>query len=361
MQEAGRQTAAALEEIALRHEWATTFLSLNDPPGAQTFSVGEKVIYLQGFGRSKLRFILSAIGQARNAAGIVLAAHPNLAPAARGMKLVSPRLKTIVMSHGVEVWKPLALLRRNSLRNADIALAPSTDTAQKLTDIQGVSPKKIRRLAWPLSPTFLHWADAPAELLLPKGFPQGQTILTVGRWAASERYKGADELIGAVAQLRSSFPGLHLVAVGGGDDLPRLQKLASKLGVADCVHFLDGISRKELAACYAHADIFALPSTGEGFGLVFLEAMAFARPVVGAACGGATDVIEDGVNGLLIPPRDPQRLAGALACLLRDAKLRAELGRQGSGIVRNKYQFEVFRAGLERILEECGLDSGPPA
>ena len=128
---------------------------------------------LQGFGRSKLRFILSAIGQARNAAGIVLAAHPNLAPAARGMKLVSPRLKTIVMSHGVEVWKPLALLRRNSLRNADIALAQSTDTAQKLTDIQGVSPKKIRRLAWPLSPTFVR-PMPPPNCCCRKGFRKGK-------------------------------------------------------------------------------------------------------------------------------------------------------------------------------------------
>lgn len=360
VQEAGRQTAAALEEIALRHEWATTFLSLNDPPGAQSFSAGERTISLRGFGRSKLRFVLSAIVQAGNEVGIVLAAHPHLAPPVACMKWISPRLKTIVMSHGVEVWKPLALLRRNSLRSADILLAPSSDTARKLADIQGVSPQKIRRLAWPLSPTFLLWADAPTELPLPKRLPQGQIILTVGRWAASERYKGADELISAVAQLRSSFPGLHLVAVGGGDDLARLQTLASELGVSDCVHFLDGISRKELAACYAHADVFALPSTGEGFGLVFLEAMAFARPVVGAACGGATDVIEDGVNGLLVPPRDPRRLAEALAHLLRDAALRAELGRRGSEIVRNKYLFEVFRAGLERILGECGMDSGPP-
>jgi phosphatidyl-myo-inositol dimannoside synthase len=361
VQEAGRQTAAALEEIALRHEWIPIFLSLNDPPGAQSFSAGERSISLRGFGRAKLRFVLSAIGHARNETGVVLAAHPHLAPPAACTKWISPRLKTLVMSHGVEVWEPLAPLRRNSLRGADIALAPSSDTAQKLADIQGVSPKKIHKLAWPLSPSFLRWADAPSELPLPNGFPQGQIILTVGRWAASERYKGADELIGAVSQLRSSFPALRLLAVGGGNDLARLQNLASELGVADRVHFLEGVSRKELAACYAHADVFALPSTGEGFGLVFLEAMAFARPVVGAACGGTTDVIEDGVNGLLVPPGEPQRLAKALARLLRDSALRADLGRRGSEIARHKYKFEIFRAGLERILVECGLDSGRPA
>jgi len=198
-------------------------------------------------------------------------------------------------------------------------------------------------------------------LPLPKGFPRGQIILAVGRWAASERYKGADELIGAVAQLRSAFPGLHLVAVGGGDDLLGLQKLASQFGVADCVHFLECVSREELAGCYARADVFALPSTGEGFGLVFLEAMAFGRPVVAAACGGTIDLVEDGVNGLLVPPRDTARLAQALGRLLRDGALLGELGRRVAEIVRRKFQFGVFRAGLEKILAECGLDSCRPA
>ena len=128
----------------------------------------------------------------------------------------------------------------------------------------------------------LNMAAAPANLPLPKIFPPSPVILTVGRWAASERYKGADELIRAVAQLREAFPTLNLVAVGGGDDLPRLKQIASDLKVSDAVHFLEGISRRELAACYSRADIFALPSTGEGFGFVFLEAMAFGKPVVGA-------------------------------------------------------------------------------
>lgn len=360
IQEAGRLTAAALSEIASRDGWSTEFLGLNDPPGPHSLDSGGRVIALRGLGRAKVRFALAAIGRARSCARdgacIVLAGHPYLAVPAGWMQRACPRLKTVVMSHGVEVWTPLPLFRRWALLRANLVLAPSRDTAQKLAHVQGVSAEKIRRLAWPLSPSFLRMADTRAELTLPAAFPrQGRIILTVGRWAASERYKGTGELIRAIAQLRATVPGLHLVAVGGGDDLPRLRKLAADLGVADCVLFLENLSRGEIAACYARADLFALPSTGEGFGLVFLEAMAFAKPVVGAACGGTTDVVEDGVNGLLVPPDDAGALARALYGLLSDESLRVELGARGAEIVRRKYSFEVFQAELETILGESGL------
>ncbi len=358
IQEAGRLTAAALQAISLRHnDWSAYFQSLGDPAGAQEFEAAGKRIRLRGFGRSKVRFVLSAIHQSGQGARVVLAAHPNLALPVVAMKRFSPRLKTIVMSHGVEVWKPLPLLRRRALLSADLVLAPSRDTAQKLAEFQGVPPAKIRKLAWPLNPSFLRMAETPSSLPLPSGFPQGRVILTVGRWAASERYKGADDLIRAMAQLRMKFPGLYLVAVGDGDDLSRLKKIAADSGVSESVRFLTGLSRQEIAACYAGCEVFALPSTGEGFGLVFLEAMAFGKPLVGTSCGGTTDVVEDGVNGVLVPPGDSPRLVEGLAVLLKDELLRAKLGQRGEEIVRRDFSFEVFQNKLEIILEECGLES----
>ncbi len=360
VQEAGRLTAAALSEIALRRGWSANFLSLNDPPGAHTFDIAGRTISLRGFGRAKMSFVLSAIARARAAANdpspIILAAHPNLAVPAAWMRRASGRARTVVMAHGVEVWKPLPSFRRRALKRANLVIAPSRDTLQKLIEVQGVAPERARKLAWPLSPSFLRMADAPGNLPVPRAFPKdGAVILAVGRWASSERYKGADELIQAVAQLRGTFPRLHLVAVGGGDDLPRLRQLAGDLEVTDRVHFLENLSREEVAGCYARSDLFALPSTGEGFGLVFLEAMAFSKAVVGAACGGTTDVVEDGVNGLLVPPRDDRALAQALDRLLRDELLRTQLGRRGAEIVRMKYQFNVFQSDLETILGNLDL------
>jgi glycosyltransferase involved in cell wall biosynthesis len=361
IQEAGRLTAAALDRIAGSHDnWATSFQSINDGPGDHEFEIAGQQVSLRGFNRSKVRFAGSALGQSRKGARVVLAAHPYLALPAAWMKSLSPRLKTIVMSHGVEVWNPLPRLRRRALLSADLVLAPSSDTAQRLAEIQRVPPANIRRLAWPLNPDFLKMADNPAELSLPKNFPEGRVILTVGRWAASERYKGVDDLIRAVAQLQTKFPRLCLAAVGDGDDLPRLEKIAGDLGVSESIRFLTNLSREEIAACYARSEIFALPSTGEGFGLVFLEAMAFGKPLIGAGRGGITDIIEDRVNGLLVPAGDLKSLVEALAGLLENESLRVELGRRGAEKVRHRYSFDVFVDNLERIIEERGLDSAVP-
>jgi glycosyltransferase involved in cell wall biosynthesis len=99
--------------------------------------------------------------------------------------------------------------------------------------------------------------------------------------------------------------------------------------------------------------VFALPSSGEGFGLVFLEAMAFGKPVVGVAAGGVTDIVRDGESGFLAPPGDPERLAQALQKLLSDASLRARFGAAGADIVRRDYSFDTFRSQLEKILDDC--------
>jgi phosphatidyl-myo-inositol dimannoside synthase len=361
IQEAGRLTAAALDRIAGRHDsWVTSFQSINDGPGDHEFEIAGQRVSLRGFNRSKVRFVGSALGQSRNGARIVLAAHPYLALPAAWMKSLSPKLKTIVMSHGVEVWNPLPRLRRRALLSADLVLAPSSDTARKLAEVQGVPAADIRKLAWPLNPDFLKMADNPTALPLPKNFPEGRVILTVGRWAASERYKGVNDLIRAVAQLQTKFPGLCLAAVGDGDDLPRLEKIAGNMGVSESIRFLTNLSRDEIAACYARCEIFALPSTGEGFGLVFLEAMAFGKPLVGAARGGITDIIEDKANGLLIPAGDLKSLVEALAGLLENESLRMELGRRGAENVRRRYSFDVFVNDLERIIDECSLDSAVP-
>lgn len=355
VQEASRLTAAAIVATAHERHWAFDFLSLNDSFGPHTIGVGGQTIAFRSFGRTKIRFVLAALRAARSVPReiptVIVATHPNLSSPTMWIRRNFPQNRTVVMSHGIEVWKPLPTFRRRALAKASTVLGPSSDTTEKLVSVQGLAKDRVRKLAWPISPSFLRLADAPTRLITPAGFPANPTLLTVGRWVSAERYKGLDDLIRAVVQIRMEIPNLSLVAVGSGDDLPRLRQVAADSGVANCVHFLENLSREELAACYAQADIFALPSSGEGFGLVFLEAMAFSKPVVAAASAGARDVVEDNVNGLLVPPGNPAALARAILRLLCDASLRESLGRQGAAIVREKYRFDGFQRELAAILE----------
>lgn len=360
VQEAGRHTAASLTNYAHRHHCSVCFLSLNDPWGHHSMLFDQSMILFHGSQRSKTNFVVSALratdafsaGEKR----LVVAGHPNLAPITLACKYLIPRTKTVVICHGVEVWTRLSALRRHALLNADLVLVPSRYTLDKLLTVQSLPSTKVRLLPWPLSENLLCMADSPTILSAPPGYPEGRVILTVGRWVASEQYKGTDRLIRAVASLRQKENKLKLVVVGGGDDIPRLRRVAADFSISDHVDFLGTLSNEHLAACYARAEIFALPSTGEGLGLVFLEAMAFGKAVVAAQAGGATDVIENGATGLLVPPGDQGALVRALETLLEDPGLRSHLGKEAAGIVRQRYRFTAFCSEIEKIANESLSD-----
>lgn len=352
VQLAGRLTAAALSQIASKHGFAVDFLSLNDPADAGTFSCAGKTVSFRGFGRAKGRFAFAALAGSRRQARIVVAVHPNLAVVAAQMKVAQRHLKVAVISHGVEVWRLLPTLRRKAFLKAELFLAPSRYTIDQIVRVQGAPEAKTRLLHWPLDPSVLEIAKIQEALPLPPAYPEGLVVLATARLAKGEGYKGVDQLITAVARVASKVPSLHLVVVASGDDIPRHQELAREAGVSSRVTFFQGLSSAEVGACYSRCDIFALPSTGEGFGFVFLEAMAFGKPVLGAAIGGVTEIVEHGKNGVLVRPGDLTELAENLEGLLASRQFRCALGARGAEMVRSRFQFEAFQSKLEEILTE---------
>jgi glycosyltransferase involved in cell wall biosynthesis len=134
----------------------------------------------------------------------------------------------------------------------------------------------------------------------------------------------------------------------------RLRSEADRLGVADRVRFVGPVARDDVAGLMLSADVVACTPWYEPFGIVPLEAMACARPVVGAAVGGLLDTVVDGVTGLLVPPRDPVRLAAALRELLADPARRERLGRAGAARVRRNYTWPRVAAATEEIYRRIG-------
>lgn len=352
VQRAGRHLAAVMSEFAAGRGMDCRLITLNDTPELHRLSVGEREFVFTGCERSKTRLIVSALRAARRKAKLVLAAHPHLAPIAQAMRLPAPRLRSIVCTHGIEVWEPLSSLRRRALRNADLVLAPSRDTLEHVVGQQGVRRDKVRVLPWALDPQFDALLTVAPNTPLPLGYPAGRVILSVGRWISTERYKGFDRLIAALPRLLTTFPDLQLVLVGEGDDRPWLEQLAEEYGAQSHVTFLSGLTQGEISACYAACEIFALPSRGEGFGFVYLEAMASGKPVVGGAHGGAPEVIADGVTGYVVPHGDAGQLLTALSALLNDPAHAREMGARGRTRVEHEFRFNAFAKSLKKILRE---------
>ncbi len=351
IQRAGRHVAAITAKVAFERGLGARFLSLNDPQGLRTVRVGSLEFSVSGYAGSKAQFAAAALRAAGQAPSLAIALHPHLAPILWCMRTRSWKFKSIVFAHGVEVWQPLGWPRGAALRSADLTIAPSSDTAQHLISEQHIDPGKIRRLAWGLDPEFEARLNTADSRVPPAGFPStGRVILTVGRWNSAEKYKGADTLIAAMPQVAECAPDVSLVLVGDGDDRPRLERLARDLGVSQRAHFLRDLTAERLFACYANCEIFALPSRGEGFGLVFLEAMAHAKPVIGGGHGGIPDIVEDGVTGLLVPHGDASVLAQALESLLRDPAKAREMGARGRDRITKKFSFAEFELQWTEIL-----------
>ena len=357
VQTAGRQTAAALALAADGRGVPCRFLSLNDPSGLHSISLRGTQVTFQGHGGNRTQFVIAALRASLSEAKFVWAAHPHLSPVALAMKLRRPNLKIILGAHGVEVWTPLPPVRHFAMMRADLVIAPSRYTAQQLVACQGIPSSRVHVLPWALDPAFEAAAASPQPRFLPAGLPPGPMILTVGRWSADERYKGLDQLMDVMPAVRSVVPDAFLAAVGNGNDRARLEHRAAALHLKGAVRFFDAVQGDELVAFYNRCDVFALPSSGEGFGLVFLEAMALARPVVGGVHGGIPDIVSDGVTGFLVSQDDLAGLSSSLIKLLQDPDLRHAMGSAGLVRLRRDFLFETFAEHVREILRLSGFPS----
>jgi len=166
----------------------------------------------------------------------------------------------------------------------------------------------------------------------------------------TEKYKGVDKVIEVLPTVALQVPGIQYVVVGGGSDLDRHKQLAQQLGVADRVHFKGFLNDEALRACYRDCDVFVMPSAGEGFGFVFLEAMTYSKAIVAARSGGAPEVVEDEVTGRLVEYGDQAELAQALIELCLDPEKRNRLGSAGYQRLQERFTFAHFKQKLTEIL-----------
>jgi glycosyltransferase involved in cell wall biosynthesis len=340
-----RHVGAVLASYAKERGETCQLLSLNDPMGVHDVELGGVHFSVEGFNREKAKFF-SKVARFALSARIVYVGHANIAPFNFLFRLFHCR--TIVASHGVDVWGAVRWWRRLGLRLADRVTAPSTFTAEKLVSVQGIKPDSVALLPWALDPGFQFITTK--EKLKKRNLPPGKILLTVSRLATRDQYKGVDTVIQALQNVRETFSDVYYIILGDGDDRPRLEQIAKDSGVDDCVFFKGTVSDRELHEYFQDCDVFVMPSEGEGFGLVFIEAMAFGKPVVGGRHAGPLDIIVDGETGLLVECGDVPGLTQCLLHLLKDQSLRNRMGEAGRRRVRELYTFNRFKQELVAML-----------
>jgi phosphatidylinositol alpha-1,6-mannosyltransferase len=294
--------------------------------------------------RGRLVYAISALSRAfRQHIDIVFCGHLYMAPLAwliaefKGARL-------ILQMHGVEAWTCPTRFRRAATEAADLVLCVSRHTRACVVGWAAIAAERVL-----VVPNTVGQGFSPGDgsaLRASLGISDKRVLLTVARMDSRERGKGHDRVIAAIPGLVAKGYDVVYLIVGGGDDRARLEAWVEEVGVGERVRFLGAVPPRLLVEAYRMADLFLMPSTQEGFGIAFLEAMASGTPALGLDVGGIRDALGDGELGTIVSEGDD--LAAAIAPLLDARKPDPDAL---SGAVRARFDREVFRAQVRMAFD----------
>lgn len=250
----------------------------------------------------------------------VLCGHINLMPIAW---LVSRwlRVPILLQIYGLEAWQPTSRYMANRLaKRAHMVTSISQFTRQRFLKWVSIPERDCV-----LVPNAIRTSDfgiRPPDLRVLERFSLDgrRSILTLGRLVSKERAKGFDEVLELMPELIRQVPDILYVIAGDGPDRARLERKADGLGIQDHVVFTGLIEEEEKADLYQAAKVYVMPSKGEGFGFVFLEAMACGTPVIASSQDGSREAVADGELGQVVNPDEPEEILSAILRSLRMPK-----------------------------------------
>ena len=256
-------------------------------------------------------------------------------------------------AHGTDIFNDGPALLATKIESASLVVAVSDFCrSQLMRRVDEDHWAKVRLIRCGLDSRWMAFNAAEPEEHV-DGLLQ---LLSVGRL---ELVKGHSILLHALAELRRRGLSLELKIIGDGSRRPHLERLSRKLGLGDSVIFAGAVGQNEIPSLYMEADIFCVPSLGEGGPVVAMEAMAVGLPIVASNTGGIPELVEHGVTGLLVPPGHPRALADGIERLIRDRALRRRLGAAGREKISHEFDQERWIDELWSCLAEATGSAQP--
>lgn len=353
IQKMTRTLAHALFHISKTENWGFRLFSLYDT----RFDLMSQYLpseNYKAFNNSRISLGLRSIKEASHS-NIVILNHINLSLIGIAVKLFNPKCQVWLIAHGIEVWRPLSFIKRTFLnRYCDKIICVSNFTRQQMIVRHQSDPDKCLVLNNAIDP-FIKLPDTfekPEYLLNRYGLsPSNQVIFTLTRLASSEQYKGHEQVIKAVSNLKQAFPNIKYILSGQHDSVEelRIRSLIDKYDVKDEVILTGFLNENELTDHFLLADLFVLPSKKEGFGIVFVEALVCGLPIICGNADGSIDAIKDGKLGTAINVDDLTELQNTIIGYL-NAPLTLEKRKNLQKECLLHFDEKYYRKNLQKML-----------
>jgi phosphatidylinositol alpha-1,6-mannosyltransferase len=304
----------------------------------------------RGFRNRKFVFTINALfGGLKN--DLLVIGHLNLAPVALLIKLAKPKIKMILIAHGIEVWKKQSFIKSKLIKKTDTILAVSKFTREKILEHNKLSPDKIKIFPNTLDPFFIppDKKEKPNYLLERYGLSKDtEIILTITRINRYEVYKGYDLVLQVLPDIVKLFPNVKYLLCGkyGPFEETKLKQFVEQYKLADHFIFPGFIKEEELIDHYLLADVFVMPSKKEGFGIVFIEAAACGTPVIAGNKDGSVDALLNGQIGKLVDPDNLSEIKESIIDAIKNPVI------NNRDLLLENFGFEQFKKRLRMILIE---------
>lgn len=280
-------------------------------------TIPDNVLWEPTSSGGKVQFVLNALSSCwRSRPDVIFAGHINFSPLAWLLSKLT-QCRFIVIMHGIDAWTARSSSFTNlAAKHAHAFVAVSEVTRRRFADWSKVDARKITVLPNCVDQSQFYPGPKSHAVARQLGIEGRRVLLTIGRLVSAERYKGFDEVLDILSDLRAKHPDIVYVIAGEGPDAIRLRERAHHLGVDDMVLFVGYVNEAIKRDLYCLADVYVMPSRGEGFGIVFLEAVACGTPAIGSCIDGGKEALLNGTLGTLVHPDNPTELLAALDSIL---------------------------------------------